>query len=468
MEHDMKFNRLMILFAATFAVLCGSGFAADTEDRGRLDQYQEDLEERDWDALRSYLRSRRDEEREETKSALLLSGDVRVDWRRKKEVYHGINLWGGDAVDFKGIRRGMNRFDAEAHLRLDYDIKKSWATIELQYDNKAGFDDEVNCIDSNHHGDKACYCEEMHGSGTCGDFCLKQAWFGYNIYSCDDTEFDIEIGRRNLYHVFDSKVQFLSRFDGILLSYDSTLEGMFDYYAHVAGFVVDYKVNHFAWVAEFGMMNLYDKGLDFKYSIIDWRKQGHNRCSDKVPGCSDCNVRDPIGTQFVVSQWTTGYSMKKEQVSCLTGGYLCKPVRFFGAFLINTDAPHFKFENEETGTHAYLNDANKAWYAAMRVGDVKKAGDWAFQMMYQYVEAFAVPDLDMSGIGNGNVYDDLLITDGTGNTNFKGWRFDGMYAFTDEITINARYEWSHQINPVFSHFGHHYYSQFKMEAIYAF
>ena len=469
----MRVNKLAVI-CAILSCMIGVMFAVDTEDRGKLDQYQEELEERDWDALRQYLRSRREDEKAESKSALLISGDVRADWRNKHEVFRKENLLGGTAVDPFGVRRGSNKFDIEANLRLDYDLDKSWAVIQWQYDNKAGIDDETNCVESNFLGDRTCYCREMFGSGSCGGLCLKQAFFGYNLYKCGETEFDIEIGRRNLYHVFDSKVQFLSRFDGVLLSYGGSEKKVMDYYFRLAAFVVDYKVSHFAWVTEIGVLNIYDSGFDFKYSFIDWRKNGVNRCSSRIENCQKeidckddcggkckhhcghkvkCGIHTPPGTDFMISQWTAAYEIRKD-TTCIK-----QPMRIFGAFLYNHNDPDPK---------CFVSAQNKAWYIGYRIGEVRKENDWAFQAMYQWVEALSIPDLDMSGIGNGNTLDGLILTDGFGNTNFKGWRFDGLYAFTDEISINARCEWSTQISRKLYNGGLHYYRQIKVELIYAF
>jgi len=480
MQYLTRFTQIAAFCAAVFTLYSGNLFSRDTEDSGRLESYEEELEERDWDALRSYLRSRRDEEKDQSKSALLLSGNARVDWRNKQETIEldgdRVSLYGGDATDFKGIRRGRNRFDVEVNLRLDYDLDRSWMVIHWQYDNKAGIDDETNCFDKNSKGVDTCYCREMFGSGNCGSLCLKKAYFGYNLYKCGDTEFDIEIGRRYLYDVFDSKVQFLSRFDGILLSYGGIVKEVVDYYIHVGGFVVDYRANHFAWITEVGALNIYGSNFDFKYSIIDWRKNGHNRCSDRVKGCKQdlvccperkddccddgfrCGDRNPPGTKFVISQWTAAYGLKKD-CWLMKDTWYGRDAILFGAFLINHENPH------PTCTPP---NQNKAWYVGLRFGEVRKEGDWAFQVMYQWVQAFAMPNLDMSGIGNGNTLDNLTFTDLTGNTNFKGWRFDGMYAFTDEIVINARCQWSTELAKKLYCKESHYFREIKVEMVYTF
>ena len=100
------------------------------------------------------------------------------------------------------------------------------------------------------------------------------------------------------------------------------------------------------------------------------------------------------------------------------------------------------------------------------MGDVEKEGDWALEIQYQYVEALAVPDKDMSGIGRGNVLNNTFTSKQRGNTNFRGWRIQGLYAITDNINIDGMIEASKAINPRLG--GRHTYSKVEIETIYAF
>jgi hypothetical protein len=52
-------------------------------------------------------------------------------------------------------------------------------------------------------------------------------------------------------------VQFLSRFDGLLLSYSFKKETMGEFYVMLAGFVVDERVNHFGWIVETGITSIH-------------------------------------------------------------------------------------------------------------------------------------------------------------------------------------------------------------------
>lgn len=100
-------------------------------------------------------------------------------------------------------------------------------------------------------------------------------------------------------------------------------------------------------------------------------------------------------------------------------------------------------------------------------GKVVKEGDWALEVQYQYVEAQAMPDDDTSGIGRGNVLDESFTScSRRGNTNYKGWRLEGLYALTDNMTLDSIIEWSKAADDKVG--GPHTYSKFELEAIYAF
>ena len=272
---------------------------------------------------------------------------------------------------------------------------------------------------------------------------------GYNVF-CDGSRFDIELGRRNLYNVFDSNVQFLSRFDGLLLKYNSKIECIADWYLYAAGFLVDERVNHFGYVSEIGFYNIYDYGIDFKYSFIWWPKRGINRC----------HKHDPRGFRFANSQWTLYYNFDP----CVFGG---NEAFLYGAFVVNHLAHGpIKVGNDIIGKKKFHKTANKAWYVGLTVGEVLKEGDWSFDVQYQWVEARAIPDNDVSGIGRGNVFGESFTMSGRGNGNFKGVRVEGLYALTDNLTLDTIIDHTVAIDKSIG--GAHRYSKFELEAIYAF
>ena len=97
---------------------------------------------------------------------------------------------------------------------------------------------------------------------------------------------------------------------------------------------------------------------------------------------------------------------------------------------------------------------------------MKKEGDWSVEIQYQYVQAQAIPEGDVSGIGRGNVLDESFTTcSRRGEGNYKGWRFESLYAITDNLIIDTIYEFSNAANKQIG--GPHEYEKFEVETIYA-
>lgn len=423
--------------------------------------FQEELNERDFEALKEFLNAKKAGIDFPKKGCgLVIRGDVRTEWRHMTEKQNGVSLRGPDTfhsrIDNRGyfIRRGprsKNDFDIECNMKFDYKCERTWAHAHLKYDNSAGVQDN----------DEDCLVdpEGYHGSGDCDDICLKKAYFGYLLCENKCSRFEVEIGRRgNLYDAFDSKVQFLSRFDGILFHYKSRSECIGNWYWKVAGFVVDQDVNHFAWATELGLLNICETGIDFKYSFIHWKKYGKNFCG----------VADPAGFRCMNSQFQLAYNFQPD--------ILLKPARIYGAYLINHDSPRraylFREHNASGhGFHDVIRHArkNKAWYVGFLIGDVRKEGDWSIEVQYQLVQAFSMPDDDVSGIGRGNVLGTTLtglFNGPNGNTNYKGWRFEALYALTDNISVDHIIEFSQAEDAKIG--GSHSYSKVEIETIYAF
>lgn len=456
------------LFSAAY------GVPTPSQDGSRFD---EELNERDWEVLHDFVNSKRTIDIKEKANNLTISGDVRFEWRHMNEKINGFRCRGGDASTVGGknarpddfvfyeeqiaqdpalikefktpLPISRNDFDVECNLYFDYVSDRTWAVAQLQFDDSAGVDDEEDSCSVDPGG--------YHGSGKCDDICLKRAYFGYNLYNCGPARLDIEVGRRKLYNVFDSKIEFLSRFDGILLKYSNSWE-VANWYWEVAGFVVDERVNHFAWATEIGFLNIMDSGFDFKYSLIDWQKHGKGRCfiGTNHHGKPEF-IRNPKAFNAIVSQWLVYYHLNPE--------LLCMPAYFYGAFLMNHAQHHFTKHHKHHKKHKIRD--NLGWYAGFTLGEVDKEGDWAIDIEYQVVQAFAIPDGDVSGISNNNVYDNSITGPyNRGNTNYEGWKFEALYAITDDLSVDAIIEWSKEYEKRIG--GKNHYSKFELEAIYAF
>lgn len=444
--------------------------------------FNRDLNERDFDALKQYIATKRNVELKEKTTNLKISGDVRSEWRHLTEkgirpivapnigVYsqdHFIangpytSLRGGNATDPytintstpRGLPISRNDFDVELNLYFKYEYSRAYAVAHLQFDNACGVSDNGwLSVDE----DPAGY----HGSGTSREINLKRAYWGYKIYEDCGVRFDIEVGRHKLYDIFESEVQFGSRMDGIALYYSGSSESVGEWYITLAGFVVDERVNHFAYGTEVGLMNIMDYGFDIQYSFVNWNKYGRNRFF----------VRNPDGFRFKTSQLTLTYHLNPEWI-------WGKTAQIFGAVLYNSDGRHRSgaFEGSPDGysfyhfygsNHREQNRQRWGAYIGFLIGQVEKEGDWSFEVQYQYVPAYVFPDGDENGFGRGNVLGESLTYQGRGNTNYKGWRFETLYALTDNLTINAKLEFTRQVKSSIG--GRHHYSNFEIEGIYAF
>lgn len=491
----MKHLNLVLLVMTVMVMTSSTLFAQVENNRTQQDgdAFNQDLNERDFTALREYISTKRNVELKEKINNLKISGDIRSEWRHLAE--RGIrpitipgegvfsqdlflandgfkSLRGKGKVDPYTINSGIplglpiskNDFDVEFNLYFKYEYGRAYAVAHLQFDNACGVSDNGWL---NFDEDPAGY----HGSGSSREINLKRAYWGYNIYEGCGTRFDVEVGRHKLYDIFESEVQFGSRMDGIALYYSASHEGIGEWYWTLAGWVVDERVNHLVYGTEVGFMNIMDQGFDVQYSFVNWNKYGRNRFF----------VRNPNGFRFQTSQLTLTYHLNPE--------WLCgKYAEIFGAVLYNSDGRHtgnrfigvenevelpngdiiseFEIMEVPVPHHRKKNRDRWGWYVGFLIGKVKKEGDWSLEVQYQYISAYVFPDNDENGIGRGNVLEESLTYQQRSNVNYKGWKFQGLYALTDNLTIDSKLEFTRAVNKTIG--GPHHYSSFEIEAIYAF
>lgn len=388
---------------------------------------------RDFKAVQAFVNSKRTLPLVEKEKYIKIHGDVRFNMLYRSEMQGSVYLRGHGAKDARGIPVRSGAYEAEFNLWVDYKAEKTWSIFHAQYANGCGVGEApYSC--SRHP-------QALHGSGVGDDLCVKRCYFGWRPIECpDDYKLDIEVGRRPLYTIADSRIEFSSRCDGVVGRFTKRVAKSSDAYLTLAGFVIDTRCNHFGFLGEVGAYDLFEKKIDAKYSLIDWRKNGVN----------ECGIRDPIGTRFVISQWSLGFDFPKEKFG--------RKARLYGAFLVNHDAPRTIITN--------YGRENLGWYAGFIMGEVRKEGDWSFDMNYQYVEAQAVADADVRGIGRGNVLRETLTVERRGKTNYKGMHFEFLYALNDNFSIDALVDFSNAIN---KRIGlPHYYNKFECDLIYAF
>jgi hypothetical protein len=510
MGFTMQFKKYMLLLSVAAGLLSTKGYAQDGE-RGQQTGFERQLNEIDDDAVKDFVRSKESIELKEKTSHLEISGDVRFEWRNLHEkgdvvlvkdkhfVQEYRSLRGGDAVDFRGLPISNNDWDAEFNLKFKYNYGRAWAAAHLQFDNSAGIRGYNDCrtnypVNVLHccdpcSDDKVSLSRDMRlnikGSGDAGAISLKRAYMGYNIWADGVHRFDVEIGRRKLDDVFQSEIQFSSRFDGILLKYASAIDQVADFYFYGGAFIIDERVNHYGCAGEVGFLNIADTGLDLRYSLIDWRQKSKNRCF----------IRDALGTDFLNSQVSFSYFYITQ--------IFCKdiPTELYGGFLINHAARKTIFTHHKR--------ANLGWYAGLYLGAVKKQGDWALDIEYTYVQAQAANDADVSGICRGNIQDDHLtdilfdpsgeiagcdqifvdtscldesikfsnlgcysgseinaFLPRRGNANYRGAKIEFLYAITDNFSLDAEIEVTQAVDNKIG--GRHYYANYEIEFIYAF
>ncbi len=465
----LKFLLPLTVVAQSFAVLTADDFSTS------------DVRERDSQAVQDYINTKRAVSINEKGGELKISGDIKTEYShlnartdgKKQRGYKSRDLYPNSAVK-KGLKKlkagfveankkaekknpykftkdqnwaiqdlknklkppySSNEFEVEANLVFDYIADDSWGTIKLQMGNNAGILDRERktwIYDSR---------KALYGSGEENKLKLRKAFMGYNLWEQGTSRFDVEIGRRRLYDVFDSRVQFYSYFDGLLLRYTSSFEGISDFYIKGGAFVVDHTVNHFGYVGETGFLNIADSGFDLKYSLINWDRKAPNRW----------NKHHPLGVRFCNSQVTGYYHISPDLLRLKT--------QLYAAYIVNHAA--------KSSSWTHHRKANKGYYFGFTTGEVVRKGDYAVDVMYQHVGAQAVSERDISQMGRDNPRGiSYYNRRSQGFANYKGYKIDTFYAVTDNWTLEAKYENIHQVCRAIG--GKHKSTELTIAAIFAF
>lgn len=390
--------------------------------------------------LRDFIESRGLIECRNKEGKLTIAGDVRARWMCTAEKVDTET----DKGTLKGSVRGAgtntahNIFKSEVNLFLDYVAPRSWVSTKLRWSAFDGIDG---------------------GSSTRVD--MDRAFIGFDVYNKCTEDFYIEVGRTKLDYLFESRVEFGSTFDGLHIYYTREFPKLGVFVIHGGPFIVDSFSSHYAWAIETGLTKWAGTGLGFKYSIIHWNRHSSTLNYGNLPGAGNVYIEDNARYRFIVSQMLFGYERKIDWCKC-------KTLYVYAAVLAN----HVPINADIT-----LNEKNnRAWYAGFTLGKLCKACDWSLDIMYQYVQALAVPEFDLSGIGHGNAANSLLSDlinlgipnsrRGQGFTNFKGWQFNLLYALTDTLSVRSKLEFSRPIRKSIG--GDFKYTNFEMSVIYAF
>lgn len=406
MKSLARFSKVLLASAALFS-------------RANGEISQEDIE-----ALREFINTKRQVTVKEIGGSLSISGEVRTEFQAINETKCGVKQRGvGGAVDSPS-----RAFDAEFNLLMDYRTDRTWAAVKIEYDNNLGTI-----------------------SGTFNRLRLERAYFGGRVVRGDTYIVDMELGRRDMGKIFDSKIEFGSNFDGFLFKYDQSFPRFGDAYIHGGPFIVNENRDQYAYVAEAGLLNIGGTGLYTKYSIIDWDTKHY---SDPI---QDLRFR------YIVSQLLFAYRYVPSSID--------KTVTYYAAALTNSSAEPLEITNNKK--------ANWGGYVGFSIGQLRKQGDWSLDANYQVVGAQAVPDYDASGIGLGNASKGGFYTvniDGTGasttrfnaagNGNYRGYTVQLDVLLTDTILLSQNFLQSKTLDDEIGPFRR--YKQYEIEFIYAF
>lgn len=428
----MSMLRRVLPAAFAFSALCQGGVFAETD-------YPMDNEpdSKDIEFLRNWFKTKRAVSIEEKGGELSLSGAVRTEYNRQEAK---ADVTGADKRELYGWSESTpsNDFKNRVDLFFDYRTAHTWASIKLKFNNRMGaLGGQTNRLD------------------------LEKAIMGYRVYDNGKAAIlDIEAGRTKLYNFFDSKTQFNSLLDGLSLHFGDSIEHVFDLDARVAMGVVDTQFNQYAYFGELDFMDIGEIGLFFKYAYSHWRKHGTSAqwrteggtFTRMTTGTSYDHALDNPQFRFQISQFILGYDMDPE--------VLRFPLKIYGAFSLNHAAEDTVVAAGNTNAFTLPKSQRYAWYLGVTAGKVVKRGDWSVEVIYQSVDAQAIPDYDVAGIGLGNPYGYNMYQAASGaptgvanlpayigpagNANYRGWTADVMFAITNNISLLLEYDWSEQ------------------------
>jgi hypothetical protein len=393
---------------------------------------------------------------QEKKGEISITGDVRFRWTPERKDNLGYRTRGSGAVNpiqvpgakdsatapvGKPIVAPTNYFEGEFNLYADYDGGDDWVETQVRF--------------------KAPGLGVASGAATKADF--RKGWIGYEIYEDKCNEFYMELGRKGMSSIFDSRIEFNNLFDGILLTWARDFGCWGDLKWYGGPFIIDYVTNHYGWVTEADFMEIMDTGFYTKYSFIYWRKEGLDRWG----------VPDTPNYRFANSQIMLGYDFCPDMIGYNFG--------FYGAYLYN----HAAIVTEGS----LGKKRNYGYYVAFEWGKLGKKGDYLIDICYQDVGAQAVSNIDLSGIGRGNSTGrgDLPATSDPympgnytnplavlslpaycieGNNNYRGLELRTYYCLSDRITIRATTDYSWE--KIRGIGGKNRYLKFDLQTIYDF
>lgn len=394
-------------------------FAADY-DLGSLS------DSRNMKSLREYVDSQRNISIFQKGGSLLIAGDVRFDMNYVQEKRDGINLNNsGSAIHTLDYREYPSlSYDAKASLSLKYTAQKSFADILLKASHNTGWDTENYTVSS-----AAGPFDYDSYKPTKSGFKLEKAVFGTDLINNESQSLSVELGRQRLYDLFDSRITFMQKFEGVALKYKNVFEGVARLHATLGGIVISDRAHHYGFAGELGLGQIADTPFGLKYAHYKISKNGNY--SDG----SSSNTSSASSASYKYYNKAYNYS-----VSHLLAYYdtsldymVSAPLKLYAAYAYNHDAVSRSEFNNKKKPHAA--------YGGFTVGDVKAPGSGYLDVIYQYVQAESVPELDNCGAyyGMNQTHIPNVAVPTAGYTNFKGFAINGGYLATKEILVSAKF-----------------------------
>ena len=418
------------LFRRFFVLSVLSLSVAATVSAATIDE-PDSIDQKDINALREWINTKRQVTVKELGGALSLAGEVRTEFQVMSETFDGTRQRGRGAPLLPNGEAAppTNNYDIEVNTMLDYRTENTWTSIKLEFDNAAGII-----------------------SGSLNKLKLERAYWGIRTLDTDQITFDIEVGRRRMSSMADSKLEFNNFYDGIWFKYDQSFESIVDVYLHAGAFLINESNNQIGYLGELGMLNIGGTGFYTKYALIDWDTKHF----------SDQFKKERY--DFMVSQLLLGYRFYPKRLD--------KIVLLYTAGLYNHNAKKREITD--------YKKANWGAYLGLSIGELKKKGDWAFDINYQVLAAQCVPNFDVQGIGLGNTADRDFYTskdpDGNvvgntaktagGNVNYRGFQMTLDWLLTNQL--NFQQSWQQSIRLDKNIGPTHRYKQYEIEFIYGF
>lgn len=285
-----------------------------------------------------------------------------------------------------------NQFTVQLDLMFDFKTERSWAFMQLEFENEAGIQ----------HTKKQSK-NQLAGSGEGDNLYLVKGFCGYALVDSPSYQLDYELGRHYLSDLFDSQIEFNNQFDGMLFRYTSKDTTKNHLKTTVGAFVTDYRYNRYGYAGQIDLSKIASTDLTLKYSLITWNTP---KCKPRY--------------NFINSQILASYHLPND-------------FKAYAAFLHNHAAKKHKSTDN--------TKAANGWYAGLTYGHVAKKNDWSLDFNYQVVQALAIPEWDIAGIG---AYYPSGLSNYSyslgGCSNYRGYVATILYALTDQINLLMLYQ----------------------------